>query len=340
MKAKAVCIAFFVLLFLSADSFSQKPSATPLTAPILQNGDEDFGSADFYKVGEITGNLGGAKAILLPKPAYSEAARDAGAEGKVKVEIEINENGEPTAAKAVSGNPLLYEDAQKAALNSRFSVPKTNGEGTKVSGFLTYNFVIEPPNWFKVGYDLVLAAKSPLLVYLPIPVIKKAFKPEWETENALINKLQEIKTAEHNAFEGMPNNKPILITEKSSNGGFSSVQSQIILRPPPQNNPQKIEIAENLLQALVIRLANDEANLWKFNLGKAFIESRIILRNPKNGREAAEILKPFLKNIPEGVSVEYAENLENLIKLLEVKAENNFRLEVAKTIGKLQRIKN
>ncbi|HMS41729.1 MAG TPA: energy transducer TonB [Pyrinomonadaceae bacterium] len=336
MKVKAVFISLFVLLFLSANSFSQKPSTTPLTAPILQNGDEDFNSADFYKVGEITGNIGGAKAILLPKPAYSEAARDAGAEGKVRVEIEIGEEGAVNSAKAVSGNPLLYEDAQKAALNAKFSAPKINGEKTKVSGFLTYNFSIEPPNWFKIGYDLVLTAKSPLLGYLPIPVIKKAFKPEWETENALIDKLQEIKTAEKIAF---PNNKPTLITEKTDGGSFSSIQSRILL-PSPQNNQQKIEISENLLQALHIRLANDQANLWKFNLGIAFIESRVILRNPNNGREASEILKPFLKNIPEGVSAEYAENLGNLIKLLEVKAENNFRLEVAKTIGKLQRIKN
>ena len=339
MKTKVVCLSFFVLLFLSANSFSQKPSPTPLTAPILLNGDEDFNSADFYKVGEITGNIGGAKAILLPKPAFSEAARDAGAEGKVKVEIEINENGEPISAKAVSGNPVFYEDAQKAALNARFSAPKINGEKTKVSGFLTYNFVIEPPNWFKIGYDLALAGKSPLLAYFPIPVIKKAFKPEWETENALLNKLQEIKAAEKIAFARMPNNKPTLITEKTDGGSFSSVQSQILL-PAPQNNQQKIEIAENLLQALPLRLANDEANLWKFNLGIAFIQSRIILRNPKNGREAAEILKLFLKNIPEGVSAEYAENIGNLIVLLEGKSETGFRLEVAKTIGKLQRIKN
>lgn len=337
MKTRAVCIAFFVLLFLSANSFSQKPSPTPMTAPILQNGDEDFYSADFYKVGEIKGNIGNAKAILLPKPAYSEAARDAGAEGKVKVEIEINEDGEVVAAKAVSGNPLLYEDAQKAALNAKFSAPKINGEKSKVSGFLTYNFVIEPPNWFKVGYDLALAAKSPLLVYLPIPVIKKSFKPDWETENALVNKLQEIKDAEKIAFSRMSNNKPTLITEKNSDGSFSSFQVQVL---PPMQNQQKIEIAENLLQALIIRLANNEANLWKFNLGRAFIESRIVLGKPKSGREAAEILKPFVKNIPEGVSAEYAENVENLILLLEGKSETGFRLEVAKTIGKLQRIKN
>ena len=338
MKNKALFISIFILLFSGISAFTQTPTSKPLTAPILLNGDEDFNSADFYKVGEITGKLGGAKAILLPKPAYSEAARDAGAEGKVKVEIEINENGEPISAKAVSGNPLLYEDAQKAALSSRFSMPKTNGEGVKTSGFLTYNFVIEPSNWFKVGYDLALAAKSPLLAYLPIPVIKKSFQPDWETENSLLNKLQEIKTAEKIAFGGM-SNKPTFVNKKSSNGGsFSSAQGQILL-PSPQNNQQKIEIAENLLQALSLRLANDEANLWKYNLGIAFINSRIILGNPKSGRDAAVILKQFLTNIPDGVSVQYTENIQNLIKLLEGEADKNFRLEVAKTIGKLQRIK-
>lgn len=316
------------------------PTPKPLTAPILQNGDEEYNSWAFYKVGEITGKLGGAKAILLSKPAYSEAARDAGAEGKVKVEIEINENGEPISAKAVSGNPIFYEDAQKAALNSRFSVPKMNGEKTKVFGFLTYNFYIEPPNWFKIGYDLALTEKSPLLGYFSIPVIKKAFKPEWETEIALLDKLQEIKTAEKIAFARMSNDKPTLISEKNSNGGnFSSFQSKILL-PSPQNNQQKIEIVGNVLQNLQIRLADNEANLWKFNLGIAFVQSRILLRNPKNGRGAADILKPFVKNIPDGVSAEYAKNLGSLIDYLEITIVGDFDFTISETTKKLQRLKN
>lgn len=337
MRITTLSISLFILFSLSVNSFSQTPK--PLTAPILQNGDEEYNSWAFYKVGEITGKLGGAKAILLPKPAFSEAARDAGAEGKVKIEIEINENGEPISAKAVSGNPLFYEDAQKAALSSRFSVPKTNGEKTKVFGFLTYNFYIEPPNWFKVSYDLALTEKSPLLGYFSIPVIKKAFKPEWETEIALLDKLQEIKTAEKIAFARMSNDKPTLISEKNSNGGnFSSIQTKILL-PSPQNNQQKIEIAANILQNLQIRLANDEANLWKFNLGIAFIQSRIVLRNPKNARGAADVLKPFLKNIPEGISEEYSKNLRSLIDYLETTIADDFNFAVSETTRKLQKLK-
>ncbi len=336
MKVKAFLISFFVLLFLSADSFSQKPVSTPLTAPILLNGDEDAVSVEFYKVGEITGNIGGAKAILLPKPIFSEAARDAGAEGKVKIEIEIDENGAVSSAKAVSGNPLLYEDVRRAALNSRFSAPKINGEKTKVSGFLTYNFSIEPPNWFKVGYDLALAGKTPSLAFFQIPVIKKVFKPEWETENIWLGKLQEIKAEEKISLARMPNNPPLLKQEKTL-GGISrtTVQSQILILP---RNPQKTELSDNLLTALPMRLANDAANLWKFNLGIAFIKMRLILRNPTARREAAEILKPFLENAPNGAA-EFTENVKNLITLLESEPKSDSRLEIAKTIARLQNIK-
>ncbi|HJT26724.1 MAG TPA: energy transducer TonB [Pyrinomonadaceae bacterium] len=87
--------------------------------------------------GPITG-----LAISLPKPAYSEIAKRARIQGSVNVQVLIDEYGRVVSAKAVSGHPLLVLDAQKAALQARFSPTKLGDQPVKVSGVITYNFVL------------------------------------------------------------------------------------------------------------------------------------------------------------------------------------------------------
>ena len=87
--------------------------------------------------GPITG-----LAILLPKPNYSEIAKRARIQGSVNVQVLIDEQGRVVSAKAISGHPLLTVDAQKAALQARFSPTKLGDQPVKVSGVITYNFVL------------------------------------------------------------------------------------------------------------------------------------------------------------------------------------------------------
>ncbi len=87
--------------------------------------------------GPITG-----LAISLPKPAYSEIAKRAHIQGSVNVQVLIDEQGRVVSAKAISGHPLLTLDAQKAALQARFSPTKLGDQPVKVSGVITYNFVL------------------------------------------------------------------------------------------------------------------------------------------------------------------------------------------------------
>jgi protein TonB len=69
-------------------------------------------------------------------------AKFARVQGKVLVQVLIDERGNVISAKAVSGPPLLVVDSQRAALQAKFSPTKMNGQPVKVSGMITYNFVL------------------------------------------------------------------------------------------------------------------------------------------------------------------------------------------------------
>jgi protein TonB len=60
----------------------------------------------------------------------------------VVVEIIVGEGGCVISAHAVSGHPLLRAAALAAAYGARFSPTRLSGEPVKVSGFITYNFVL------------------------------------------------------------------------------------------------------------------------------------------------------------------------------------------------------
>ncbi len=81
-------------------------------------------------------------AIALPKPPYPQIARQAGAYGPVNVQVLIDETGKVVSAKAISGNPLLMPAAQQAAYGARFSPTKLGDQPVKVSGVITYNFML------------------------------------------------------------------------------------------------------------------------------------------------------------------------------------------------------
>jgi TonB family protein len=70
-------------------------------------------------------------------------ARQMRIQGTVGVQVLIDESGRVISAKAVSGNPALVHAAQKAALDARFSPTKLGDQPVKVSGVITYNFVLQ-----------------------------------------------------------------------------------------------------------------------------------------------------------------------------------------------------
>ena len=83
-----------------------------------------------------------SKAISLPKPNYPPMAKQIRVQGSVNVQVFIDEAGKVISAKAVSGHPLLIPAAQRAAEQARFSPTMIGTQPVKVSGVITYNFVL------------------------------------------------------------------------------------------------------------------------------------------------------------------------------------------------------
>lgn len=81
-------------------------------------------------------------AKLLPKPNYPNLAKLSRTQGTVTVQITIDETGRVISAKAISGPPLLIPEAQRAALKAIFSPTIVGDQPVKVSGVITYNFVL------------------------------------------------------------------------------------------------------------------------------------------------------------------------------------------------------
>ena len=88
------------------------------------------------------GKLNG-KALSLPEPVYPDIARAARAQGNVDVRIIVDEAGNVISAEAVSGHPLLRAAAVDAARAARFTPTRLGGEPVKISGLLTYNFLVQ-----------------------------------------------------------------------------------------------------------------------------------------------------------------------------------------------------
>jgi len=94
------------------------------------------------RVVPLTSTVISSKAIEKPAPPYPPVAKAANVQGPVAVQIVVDEQGKVISAKAVSGNPLLFQAAVQAAYRARFTPTLLGGQPVKVTGSITYNFVL------------------------------------------------------------------------------------------------------------------------------------------------------------------------------------------------------
>ena len=83
-----------------------------------------------------------SRAISLPKPIYPAMAKQIRLQGTVTVQVLIDETGRVAMAKG-SGPPLLIAEAEKAAKQARFSPTLIGETPVKISGVITYNFLMQ-----------------------------------------------------------------------------------------------------------------------------------------------------------------------------------------------------
>jgi protein TonB len=81
-------------------------------------------------------------ANYLPKPIYTPIAKAARASGTVTVQVLIDEHGKVISARALNGHPLLLKESVQAAYQARFTPTLLSNQPVKVSGVITYNFVM------------------------------------------------------------------------------------------------------------------------------------------------------------------------------------------------------
>jgi len=87
----------------------------------------------------VEGPLNG-KEVALITPEYPAKAKSAGVSGKVTVAVVVNKKGLVVSAHVLNGQPPLWNAALAAARKTEFVPEKLAGEGSKISGTITYNF--------------------------------------------------------------------------------------------------------------------------------------------------------------------------------------------------------
>ena len=94
------------------------------------------------KVLKVSQGVLTSKVISLPRPNYPPLAKQMRLQGSVSIQVLIDENGKVVSAKALSGHQVLANAAEAAAIQARFSPTLLSGQPVKVSGLITYNFVL------------------------------------------------------------------------------------------------------------------------------------------------------------------------------------------------------
>jgi TonB family protein len=89
------------------------------------------------------GGVLNGKAVSKPVPGYPAEAKQQGIAGTVIIRILVDEAGRVVNAEAVCGHPLLAKEAVEAARRARFTPTLLSGMPVKVSGIITYNFVLQ-----------------------------------------------------------------------------------------------------------------------------------------------------------------------------------------------------
>jgi TonB family protein len=103
----------------------------------------DGSTAESQETSIMSGGVLNGRVVVKPPPNYPPVAKAAHQQGTVTVQVVVDEEGNVTYAKAVSGPSLLKDAGEKAAKKAKFTPSTVCGHPVKVSGVITYNFVLQ-----------------------------------------------------------------------------------------------------------------------------------------------------------------------------------------------------
>ncbi|HEX8459059.1 MAG TPA: TonB family protein [Pyrinomonadaceae bacterium] len=90
----------------------------------------------------VQGGVINGKAIAKPQPIYPAEAKQRRISGVVVIHVLVDEKGRVVEAYPC-GHPLLSEAALRAAYGAQFTPTLLSGMPVKVSGVITYNFILQ-----------------------------------------------------------------------------------------------------------------------------------------------------------------------------------------------------
>jgi TonB family protein len=126
-----------VLGYLLNSYISREPTAAP---PIRRAESEQPSNAEQEQEQPVVEGPLNGKELALTTPEYPAKAKSAGISGKVTVAVVVNKQGLVVSAHVLNGQPPLWNAALAAARKTEFVPEKLAGEGSKISGTITYNF--------------------------------------------------------------------------------------------------------------------------------------------------------------------------------------------------------
>lgn len=196
---------------------------------------------------QISGGILNGKATSLPKPDYPASARAEKASGKVGVQVLIDEGGNVVSAKAVSGpeNADLRLAAETAAMAAMFSPTTLSGNPVKVSGVITYDFVLSEDHVEVMG---------PFMASTVLYMIKDFASDSERFRRALDMDDGELRS---------------ILKDAATDPEFPGLEPLATLESTPAG--KRGEVIENALASIQSKL--DADGKWKFALGKAFSEA-------------------------------------------------------------------
>jgi TonB family protein len=91
----------------------------------------------------VAGGVLNGRVVSKPAPEYPLLAKEQRLGGVVVVGLVVDESGKVVEAEALCGHPVLARASVEAARKARFTPTLLGGSPVKVSGVITYNFVLQ-----------------------------------------------------------------------------------------------------------------------------------------------------------------------------------------------------